>query len=270
MSKGSQLVTEVTEVTRQAEAGVQTHAAPAPRADAPAQQTAVYPRGDLQARDSRDEMMAMKQQFMEQAGGSPNTKFGLVQATDSDFKWLQKKREAAEFANLDAWIGRNFHKADVATRKWLQETYPEYYESRERLMIERAKLALRIKLLQLRGPKNEKDLVLQWGLQTGRIKLDDGWDRVGMESTDQNLPLAPQQRRFQNGLFSIRRYQSDVERFDNARYPGSRPLTGPNPFAPQGGDGDDAQIPSPFAGPTVPSSQRYPSFLSGVLGDYLN
>jgi hypothetical protein len=117
MSEGSRLVNEVTDVTRQAEAGVVTHNAPAPRADAPAQQTAVYPRGDLQARDSRDDMMALKQQFM---ATGPNTPFGQVQATDSDFKWLQKKREAAEFANLDAWIGTNFHKADVATRKWLQ------------------------------------------------------------------------------------------------------------------------------------------------------
>lgn len=266
MSKGSQLVNEVTQVTQEAEAGVFTHGQETTtRADAPAQKTSAYPRGGLQARDSRDEMVAMKSQFMDPATGV--SKFGVVQATDSDFKWLQKKREAAEFANLDAWIGQNFHKADVAQRKWLQETYPEYYESRERLMVERAKLALRIKLLQLRGPKNEKDLILQWGLQTGRIKLDDGWDKIGM-SMDAKLDgakLQAQQLRFRDGLFSIRRYKADDTRYSDAQTTFAD--AGANPFRPS--NEAEAQKPSPFAGEVVPSSNRWPSFLTNVLTPYL-
>jgi hypothetical protein len=141
-------------------------------------------------------------------------------------------------------------------------------------MIERAKLALRIKLLQLRGAKNEKDLILMWGLQTGRIKLDEGWDRVGMEHTTANQPTpADQQKRFADGLFSIKRYWSDNERKTNIFYPGSRPQTGPNPFLPSGptpmGPGS-AQISAPFAGPAVPDTGRYPSFLASVIRPYLN
>lgn len=262
MSKGARLVNEVAEVTRQAEAGVVTHEAPEDRADAPAQTTAVYPRGGLDARSSRDEIIRQKQQLMEKdTGFSP---FGVVQATDEDFKWLQKKRETEEFANLDAWVGKNFHKADVATRKWLQETYPEYYESRERLMVERAKLALRIKLLQLRGPKNEKDLILQWGLQTGRIKLDEGWDRVGMEFKDGiNQPdMAKQRERFRNGLFSIKRYQTDKSRIANAY--DTFPNTAPNPFRTQDTGGGGVQIPTPFTGMDV-SDPTYSNYLKTVV-----
>jgi hypothetical protein len=272
MSKGSQIVSEVTDVTRQAEAGILTHDGPAPRPDAPAQATAVFPRDGLGARSARDELMREKMQFIDPANPNPNTPFGVVQATDKDFEWLRKKREAAEFANLDAWIGRNFHKSDVASRKWLQETYPEYYESRERLMIERAKLALRIKLLQLRGPKNEKDLILQWGLQTGRIKLDEGWDRVGMEHTG---PLTAaqqvyQQNRFANGLFSLRRYTGDNDRADYANVANRDNMaglpagySGANPFQTAVTGPGGAQRPSPFHS-GAPQDGLYTTFAQDV------
>jgi hypothetical protein len=132
-------------------------------------------------------------------------------------------------------------------------------------------------LLQLRGPKNEKDLILQWGLSTGRIKLDEGWDRVGMEYTHPNQPRMDYQRqRFKDGLFSIRRYWSDGERLVN-QYPAftdigaGRPTgySGPNPFATTDGGPGGAQHRSPFAGEAVPGVQRYPSFLDNVIGKYL-
>lgn len=50
----------------------------------------------------------------------------------------------------------------LQTRCFSEFFSQEYYEARERLMIDRAKFALRVKLLKLRGPKNHKDLILQW------------------------------------------------------------------------------------------------------------
>ena len=173
-AKGKKIVDETVRLNQEAESGVYTHAVDQPYESGGAM-TSAFPRGGLQARDKRDELVSEKAQYLakSQAAGRPGmSPFGQVVATDRDFEWLRKKRETEAFANLDAWIGKNFHKADPATRRWLQETYPEYYESRERLMTDRAKLALRIQLLKLRGPKNEKDLMLQWALQTGRIKLD--------------------------------------------------------------------------------------------------
>lgn len=161
-SSGRSLIDQATEATAAAEGGIYTHDVAA--AQSGAQTTGAFPRKGFSARSARDEITAEKMQMIAaNAGGvAGQTPFGQVVASDADFKWLQKKRETEAYANLDAWIGKNFHTDDVTARKWLQEIWPDYYESREQLMIERAKFALRVKLLKLRGPKTEKDLVLQW------------------------------------------------------------------------------------------------------------
>ncbi len=275
-AKGSKIVSFTKGVSEEAEAGLYTHAQVAEPGVPQALSTGSFPRKGFEARDARDELVAEKQQYMNQGTGmSP---FGQVVATDADFKWLQKKRETEAYANLDKWIGTNFHKADLPTRKWLQETFPDYYESRERIMVERAKLALRIKLLKLRGAKNEQDLLLQWGLQTGRIKLDEDWDVIGpYKDTGAAVDQGQQDARYKNGLFSFRRYVSEKERTENAEFaPGAGigrrgPQGSANPFqAP--GDFSGAGFQSwdnSFPGAMVPQTNRYPAFLRNVLSPLL-
>ena len=209
-SQGRKLVSKTTNMSEQLEAGMTTHAAPTLAAN-DAVPTGSFPRKGFEARDARDELMAEKMQFIDKRDGmSP---FGLVTASDADFRWMQKKRETEALANFDAWAGANFHSNDPALRKWHQEINPSYYEERERIMVERAKMALRIKLLKLRGPKTEEDLITIWGLQTGRIKLDADWDRVGpFEGNAAQHNHTTQVERFKNGLFSFRRYLSLDER----------------------------------------------------------
>ena len=270
----SRLITEATNYTKQAQSGVVTH--DIQQGATPAQRTGIFPRGGLSAAEPKDELMKEKMEFLRtaQAAGRPAvTELGLVTATDSDFQWLQRKRETEAMANLDQWVGTNFHTGDVATRKWLQETYPEYYESRERLMVDRAKFALRVKLLLLRGPKTQKDLVLQWGLQTGRIKLDRDWDRIGPDGT-RPFNAADEQDRFGKGLFSPSRYLSDDERIGNAYFgngmnPGDNGAQ--NPFMPAGTGQSDGQIPSFYPnGAAVPNANRYPGFLNTVIANAYN
>lgn len=265
-SKGSQIVSENVRTTKNAESGIYTHGVTAAQQNGPTA-TGVFPRGGLQARDARDELVSEKKQMMNANGMSP---FGQVNATDADFEWLRKKREADQLANFDSWAGENFHTADPATRKWHQEINPEYYEARERLMVDRAKLALRIKLMKLRGPKNEKDLMLWWALQTGRVQLDRDWDVVGpYNDGKKGITQSTEQKRFKDGLFSIRRYPTNVERaqaINNVSGSGYN-----NPFAtPTTGAGGNQLINSPFPGvdPTVGTS-RYPHFLNNSLAPYL-
>ena len=260
----SRLVKANKAVTLEAQDGVYTH--DVARGAQPAQTTASFPRGGLTSHSSRDEIIKEKYELMQAAGG-PSTALGQVVATDADFEWLQKKRETEAEANLDQWIGSNFHTADVVKRKWLQETYPKYYEDRERLMIDRAKLALRIKLLKLRGPKNQKDLILQWGLQTGRIQLDRNWDVIGAYAEPGTVDQATEQQRFRNGLFSPWRYKSDAERISNAN---TKTGFNDNPFKPQTMGPADGQAPNPFAtGNAVTNGKgaqgRYPEFLNSVI-----
>ena len=127
-------------------------------------------------------------------------------------------------------------------------------------MIDRAKFALRVKLLLLRGPKNHKDLILQWGLETGMIQLDEGWDVVGFYKEPGKEDMDKQRSRFKNGLMNFRRYLSDQERKDNS-------TAFNNPFQPKGNYGAaGGQIPKPFPGQAVTAPNRYPSFLADVIG----
>lgn len=252
---------EISKVTKQAEDGVFTSATP-PGTRSGGNITQAFPRGGLgTASPSKDELMRMKQQMMD-----PNTgmsAFGEVSATDEDFKWLQSKRRTEEAANFDSWVGNNFHSNDAVTRAWLQEVYPEYYEEREQLMLERAKLALRIKLLLLRGPKNEKDLILMWGLETGNIELDRDWDVIGPSTTTvSGITNAAEQRRFAQGLLGHKQYKSDSERkaFANSYS---------NPFAPGSWNAAGGQAPAPFYGGAVPDNKRYPDFLTNAIQKYM-
>lgn len=260
-SEGRKLVSKTTGMSEQLEAGMTTHAAPA-LAARDAVPTGSFPRKGLEARDARDELMAEKMQFIDGRGDGMSP-FGLVTASDADFRWVQKKRETEALANFDAWAGQNFHSNDPALRKWHQEINPSYYEERERLMVERAKMALRIKLLKLRGPKTEEDLITIWGLQTGRIKLDDDWDRIGpYEGKEADHNAAKQQQRFKNGLFSFQRYLSMGERIANADKDS-------NPFKPQNeGLGAFQEDSQKFPGALVPETGKYPAFLRNVVAPY--
>lgn len=201
--------------TEQAMGGQVTH--PDSEDANPAQSTWSYPRAGLQSKTpEEDQRMRIRQQFLQEGGGRGTTPFGLVTATDRDFEWLERKRKEEDLANFDAWVGQNFHKGDVAARKWLQETMPEYYEARERLAVDRAKFALRVYLLKLRGPKNEKDLILLWGLMTGRIKLDAGWNVIGFHDSAKLSDMQKQQERFAKNLFGPYRYLTKEERKANA------------------------------------------------------
>lgn len=251
----SSILNETRRLTKEAQGGVYT-ANNATAGSSDAQKTAQFPRGGLSMETSRDELMKEKMEFLKQTG-TGMTPFGQVTATDEDFKWLQHKRDAEAAANLDAWISSNFHVGDVTTRKWLQEVYPEYYAVREQMMMDRAKFALRVQLLLLRGPKNHKDLILLWGLQTGQIELDRDWDRIG-PSADTITP-EDEQKRFAKGLFNPLRYLSDDERRINQ----SRER---NPFKPQNQNAGGGQTPGPFAQGAVPGTNRYPAFLKGILG----
>jgi len=252
---GSRILDQTKAATKAAQSGVYTHTLPNQgQGPSPAQMTQAFPRGGLTRMSGRDELMKEKMEFMDKDGMTP---FGQVHATDADFEWLRRKRETEAEANLDAWVGTNFHTGDVTTAKWLSEIYPHYYEVREREIMDRAKFALRVKLLLLRGPKNPKDLILLWGLQTGQIELDRDWDRVGPST--KSPTMSDEQKRFKKGLFNPLKYLSDDERKTNETAYG-------NPFAPATLGAGGGQLPTrPFYGGAVPDKERYPKFLEAIL-----
>jgi len=131
-----------------------------------------------------------------------DTPFGQVQFSDRDARALLKYEETAKNAAFDAWFGTEFHKNDLATRRLAEQLHPEYYNARERAMVERAKMALRINLIKLRGPKDEEDLQILFGMQTGDIRLGKDWDRIGGEGlAPDDAGALPYQLRTKSRLF---------------------------------------------------------------------
>ena len=212
MSSGPSLASAMADYTSQGRGGVQTSQSEETDPQHSAYITTSAPR-DFAGNDARrDGRMRNVASMVNPDGTSP---FGIVTADAGQIAaWQERKREKAELANFDAWVGKNFHKNDPMARKFLQETYPEYYEAREKLAVERAKFALRVFLLKLRGPKNQKDLILLWGLQTGRVRLDDGWDRIGYvhPKKEQAAAQLEEQNRFMKNLFGPYKYETGKSR----------------------------------------------------------
>ncbi|MGB0548753.1 MAG: hypothetical protein ACPGR8_06425 [Limisphaerales bacterium] len=230
VSKGKKLAGTAQQATEALEPGVVT-SAPDTKTNVQGGAIAGQFQRKFQTRSARDDMVRMKQQLMNADGTSP---FGTVEASDADFRWMADKAKAAEAANFDAWFGQHFDLNDLASRQWAQEVNPEYYKERERLILDKAKMAARIRTIQLRGPQSEEDLMLMWALNSGRVKLDNDWDRIGpVVTTPGQYNRAQQRDTFKRGLFSIPTLQSRRRRAGQLAQPANRPFR-------QGGDASAA------------------------------
>lgn len=194
----------------------------APTDDRPSQggATAVqFPRS-FSAKSPYDDEMNMKMQLMDENGMTP---FGQVYYDDKVGRWLERKQQAAEEANFDSWFGSNFNSNDLPTRQHGQKLYPGYYSSREDEMTKKAQAALKLKMIQLRGPQTKEDLYMLWAIQTGRAQLPADWDRIGPSheydpSKDSEL--------FKQGLVRIPKFRSQAERTAGAQQNAANRLWG--------------------------------------------
>jgi hypothetical protein len=123
-----------------------------------------------------------------------------------------------EVANLDSWFNANFNKNNLADRQFAQQIYPEFYDSREQEMIKRAKEAVKLKMIQLRGPQSKEDMYKLWLINTGRVQLPEDWDRIGPSATTANgqPDAATQQQRLKAGLIHMPKFRSFQQRETNA------------------------------------------------------
>lgn len=218
------------------------------------QVTAAFPRGGLGAADPRDEIVRMKLEMLQKSGGTGMTELGQVQLTDEDLKYLMNKRATEGEANFDAWLGSNFHTDSVTIRQWLQRIYPKFYDDRESVMINKAKTALRINRILDKGPQDEEDLILQFGLQTGLIKLESDWNVIGSNSMTQTVTMDKQQKRFQARLMAPRRYKTEEQRAKGAN-------ASFNPFRQTG----TSPAEFTFSGGAVKDPNRYGTFLDKIF-----
>jgi hypothetical protein len=139
--------------------------------------------------------------------GTGQTAFGELSVTDRDIRNYQAIQEQQESLAFDKWFGEHFNKADLPTRRLGEELNPEYFEEREKALVEKYDIKLRLDLIKLYGPRDEKDLMILFGLQNGLLRED-----VGAENADD------QDTRFYYGMGQLSRflYPDDVLRMDDA------------------------------------------------------
>ncbi len=74
------------------------------------------------AREEMDDLMNLRQQL--NVDGKGQTPFGEMYYDDSIGRWIQRKEQAVEAANFDAWFGSQFNKNNLADRSWAQQINP--------------------------------------------------------------------------------------------------------------------------------------------------
>lgn len=234
-AKGMKIANAGRDVSEVMEDGVIT-AAPDNTPNAQGGQQAVAMPRKFLSRDPMDDRMRQRMQLMDKDGMTP---FGQVYYDDSVGRWLEKKEAATELANMDAWFGENYNKSSIAERQFAQQIYPEYYTEREKLMMERAAMVVKLKAIQLRGPRNKEDLMLQYLVQSGKVQLPQDWDRIGI-STLKAPDATVQAQNFARGLVRLPRFETADQRVAFAR--SAKDLGGNTSLAARDAFGPDTNI----------------------------
>lgn len=128
--------------------------------------------GFVNRRNERDEVMTAKLALQNEEALPGVTPFGMLIAKDSDFKWLQEKREQEEYANFQLWFAQNFDKMSPEQKKIARELFPQFYSERLQQLKRTVDLQARIARLKLMGIQNRDDLLLQYAIESGYIDSD--------------------------------------------------------------------------------------------------
>jgi hypothetical protein len=158
---------------------------------------------DLNAYDDRDKLMQMKLQTQANMKDHPGiTDFGVLQATDQDFEWLERKRAAQEIANLQKWFAKYYDRASPEQKALAHKLYPEFYQMREQLLNKMIKLQKRIAKLKIHGPRNQRDLLLQYAIESGYIPADPLENILHPERAAKQATAAKRRQNYARGLLN--------------------------------------------------------------------
>ncbi len=130
--------------------------------------------------DESDDLQAIKNILASKERPAP--------ITDSDAERVMRKQAAFEVAKQEQWFANTWHTdaSNPTKQRWAQAVFPEFYDRREQVIEEQARLQLAIAKIKLRGPRSREDLDLLYALDQGYLKPGDGplWHLTGPETTD--------------------------------------------------------------------------------------
>ncbi len=128
-----------------------------------------FPTDAYEQPSEQDELMNLKLSLQDVANNPGNTIFGKLVASDSDFKWLQGKREGEAYANFEQWFCSNYDKMSVTEKAVARKLFPSFYASRLRLLDKQIALQRRIAELKIKGIESKEDLLFQYALEAGYV-----------------------------------------------------------------------------------------------------
>lgn len=170
--------------------------------DAPRQPGVVdeqFPTTGLTSYSEKDKEMVAKLELQPDPVTAPGyTRFGKLEAKDSDFKWYQKKQAMADKADFQAWFAKNFDLMSPAQKAWAKEKYPEFYAERKKLLKKQAKNVFKLANLKLHGIEDMDDLKTTYLAETGRLDLGPLQNLMNPEQGVGDAAI--QQKKFQRGL----------------------------------------------------------------------
>lgn len=175
--------------------------------------------------DARDRIMAEKIALSDDTGVTP---FGQLIATDGDFNWLDKKREAEAYANFSLWFAESFDKMSPEQKATAKKLFPAFYAERKKLLKKNVALTEKLAELKLFGPETADDLKLLYAAEAGYIDTNALENILHPERARAAQATIRAQNRFARGLLNpnrMPRQDTMSSREDNAsEWRGKRPL----------------------------------------------
>lgn len=161
-----------------------------------------FPTEKLTRSDKGDVVQSMKIELGDESGVTP---FGQLIASDSDFKWLQKKRDQEAEANFQAWFAQNFDKMSPEQKKMARELWPDFYQQRLELLDKDLDLMRRLARQNITGIQTKEDLLLQYAVEAGYIDGDRLSNLMHPEKAAANRSKQQRQTAYVRGLLNPKR-----------------------------------------------------------------
>lgn len=152
--------------------------------------------------DARDRIMTEKLALADAKGVTP---FGQLIATDNDFNWLDRKREAEAYANFSLWFAESFDKMSPEQKATAKKLFPGFYAERLKMLKKNVALTEKLAQLKLFGPETSADLKLLYAAEAGYIDTDPLENILHPERVKAAQSKKVAQDRFARGLLNPNR-----------------------------------------------------------------
>lgn len=126
-----------------------------------------YPINYSKAKTEREQVIALKHAALDGAPGKASgvTPYGVVQATDEDFKWILKREELKKGVEADQIFASLFDAGDPAQMALMRELKPEFFEERMKFIKRIASMQVLLAEIMLTGIRTREDLDFYIALQ---------------------------------------------------------------------------------------------------------